>query len=46
MWCALRDPEIRQSLFELQADVDDAADLSLLRVLDIVLWMSVKAKLS
>ena len=42
MWCALRDPEIRQSLVELHADVDDAADLSLLRVLDIVLWMSVK----
>lgn len=41
MWCALRDPEIRQSLLELQADVNDAASLSLLRVLDIVLWMSV-----
>ncbi len=42
MWCALRDPEIRQSLLELEADVNDAADLSLLRVLDIVVWMSVK----
>jgi hypothetical protein len=42
MWCALRNPEIRQSLLELQADVNDAADLSLLRVLDIVLWMSVE----
>ena len=40
MWCALRNPEIRRSLLELQADVNDAADLSLLRVLDIVLWMS------
>lgn len=42
MWCALRDPEIHQSLLELQADVNDAANLSMLRVLDIVLWMSVK----
>jgi Family of unknown function (DUF6308) len=42
MWCALRDPEIRRSLLKLQADVTDAADLSLLRVLDIVLWMSVR----
>ena len=42
MWCALRDLEIRQSLLELQADVNDAADLSLLRVLDIVIWMSVR----
>jgi hypothetical protein len=42
MWCALRDPGIREPLVELQANVDDAADLSLLRVLDIVLWMSVK----
>jgi Family of unknown function (DUF6308) len=43
MWCALRDAEIRQSLVELQADVDGAADLSLLRVLDIVLWMSINS---
>lgn len=42
MWCALRDPEIHQSLLELQGDVNDAANLSMLRVLDIVLWMSVK----
>lgn len=40
-WCALRDREVRQSLVKLQADVDDAVGLSLLRVLDIVLWMSV-----
>lgn len=42
MWCALRDPEIRLSLCKLQVDVGDAAGLSLLRVLDIVLWISVK----
>ena len=41
MWCVLRDTEIRQSLLELQTEVNDAANLSLLRVLDIVLWMSV-----
>jgi Family of unknown function (DUF6308) len=42
MWCALRDPEIRQPLLDLQTDVNDATSLSPLRVLDIVLWMSVK----
>jgi hypothetical protein len=42
MWCVLRDPGIRRSLQDLQADVTEAASLSLLRVLDIVLWMSVK----
>ena len=36
------DPEIRHSLVELRAAVNDAVDLSLLRVLDIVLWMSAK----
>ena len=41
MWCALRDPGIRKSLQDVQADVTEAASLSLLRVLDIVLWMSV-----
>lgn len=40
MWCALRDPEVRQSLRVIQADVDEAAHLSLLRVLNIVVWMS------
>lgn len=42
MWCVLRDPGIRRSLQDLQGDVTEAATLSLLRVLDIVLWMSVK----
>lgn len=42
MWCGLRDPGIRRSLQDLQGDVIEAARLSLLRVLDIVLWMSVK----
>jgi hypothetical protein len=42
MWCALRDLRIRQSLLDLQVAVKEAASLSLLRVLDIVLWMSVK----
>jgi Family of unknown function (DUF6308) len=42
MWCVLRDPGIRSSLQDAQADVTEAANLSLLRVLDIVLWMSVK----
>jgi hypothetical protein len=42
MWCALRDRGIRRSLTDLQTEVNEAAGLSLLRVLDIVLWMSVK----
>ena len=42
MWCVFRDPGIRRSLQDLQGDVMEAASLSLLRVLDIVLWMSVK----
>lgn len=40
VWCALRDPEVRSRLRQIQASVDEAADLSLLRVLDIVAWMS------
>lgn len=40
MWCALRDPEVRRSLQDIQAGVDQAAHLSLLRVLNIVIWMS------
>lgn len=43
MWCALRDGGIRQYLLDLQTGVSEAAGLSVLRVLDIVLWMSVKA---
>lgn len=40
MWCALRDKEIRERLKQLRLTVAEAAELSLLRVLDIVLWMS------
>jgi hypothetical protein len=40
MWCALRDNEIRNRLECLEAEVTEAAQLSLLRVLDIVIWMS------
>lgn len=40
MWCALRDPEVRQSLQYVQADVAEATHLSLLRILNIVVWMS------
>lgn len=40
MWCALRDKEIRERLLQIKAGVPVAADLSLLRVLDIVIWMS------
>jgi hypothetical protein len=43
MWCALRDPAIRQRLREIQISVKEARDLSLLRVLDIVVWMSREA---
>jgi Family of unknown function (DUF6308) len=40
LWCTLRDPGVRSGLCALQAEVDQAAGLSLLRVLDIVAWMS------
>lgn len=40
MWCALRDSEIRERLEQLRAEVSEAAEFSLLRVADIVLWMS------
>lgn len=40
MWCALRDDEIRERLVLLRAYVSATAELSLLRVLDIVIWMS------
>jgi hypothetical protein len=40
MWCALRDRGVRQLLQDIQADVTEAADLSLLRVLNIVVRMS------
>jgi hypothetical protein len=34
------DTEIRERLEQLRAEVPEAAGLSVLRVLDIVLWMS------
>jgi Family of unknown function (DUF6308) len=40
LWCVLRDPDVRSRLCAIQASVDQAAGLSLLRVLDIVAWMS------
>jgi hypothetical protein len=39
MWCALRQPDIRQRLTDLRAAAA-AEDLSLLRTLDNVAWMS------
>jgi hypothetical protein len=42
MWYALRDPGIRHKLQDLQSSVSESAGLSLLRVLDIVVWMSVE----
>ena len=42
MWCGLRDKEIREQLEQLRAQVAEAGGLSLLRVLDIVLWMSAR----
>jgi Family of unknown function (DUF6308) len=41
-WCALRNPEVRSGLRRVQGSVDPAADLSLLRVLDIIAWMSLE----
>jgi hypothetical protein len=40
MWCARRDDEIRQRLEVLKKKVTEATELSLLRILDIVIWMS------
>jgi hypothetical protein len=40
VWCALRDPEVQSRLQDVQASVAGADDLSLLRILDIVVWMS------
>ena len=39
-WCIMRDSRIRTRLQDIQARVGQAAALSLLRVLDIVVWMS------
>lgn len=40
IWCTMRDPEIRQRLEEIQREVSEASGLSLLRVFDIIVWMS------
>jgi hypothetical protein len=40
VWCALQDPEVRSRLRDVQASVAEADSLSLLRILDIVVWMS------
>lgn len=40
MWYALRDSGIRRKLQDLQSSVSESAGLSLLRVLDIIVWMS------
>ena len=40
-WCIFRHADVRNQLAEIQAAVPTAEDLSLLRVLDIITWMSV-----
>lgn len=40
IWCGLCDPAIRQRLRDVQAEVSESSGLSLLRVLDIIVWMS------
>ena len=42
-WCIMREPEIRYRLDNIQSGTDRAAGLSLLRILDIVVWMSREA---
>jgi len=42
-WCTLRNVDIRERLNEIRESVPEAAHLSTLRVLDIIVWMSVKA---
>jgi hypothetical protein len=41
-WCILRNDDVRDRLDEIQKSVPAAADLSTLRVLDIIVWMSVE----
>lgn len=41
-WCTLRDSEIRSRLCDLRSRTDLASGLSLLRILDIVTWMSME----
>jgi hypothetical protein len=40
-WCTFRHADVRDQLAEIQAAVPTAEGLSLLRVLDIITWMSV-----
>ena len=40
MWCAMRTTQIRSRVQDIQEEVSEAKDLSLLRVLDVVVWMS------
>lgn len=39
-WCILRNEDVRTRLDEIQQSVPESAELSTLRVLDIVVWMS------
>jgi hypothetical protein len=39
-WCILRSEDVRKRLDEIQQSVPESAELSTLRVLDIVVWMS------
>jgi hypothetical protein len=41
-WCTFRHSDVREQLAEIQAAVPKAEGLSLLRVLDIITWMSVE----
>ena len=42
-WCIMRDPRVRSRLSDLRSSNDLAASRSLLRVLDVVIWMSGEA---
>lgn len=44
MWCVMRDPDVCNALRQVQEQVSEAAELSLLRVLDIIAWMSGEKK--
>jgi Family of unknown function (DUF6308) len=40
IWCTLQDHDVRSRLSDIQGRIDPATGLSLLRVLDITVWMS------
>lgn len=44
IWHVMRDPAVRDVLYHVQEQVSKASGLSLLRVLDIVVWMSGEKK--